>query len=109
MLHYEKELNEPSRLFLDFYLKAACLISLVELAKIVSGNVSGATMGTMQHCAFEIVEQNFARLLMEVYKTKKCDIFKYLKRSKCEVINILRKHKHKNRTIEEVVKGICNF
>ena len=109
MLHYEKELNELSRLFLYFYLKTAHLMSLVQLAKIVGGNISDATMDIMQHCASAIAEQNLSRLLMEVHKTKKHDIFKHLKRSKCEVLTILRKHKHKNRTIEEFIKEICNF
>ena len=84
-------------------------MSLAELTKIISGNISDANMDTMQNCSSAIVEQTLARSLMEIHKTKKRDIFKYLKRSKCEVINILRKHKHKNRTIEEFVKGICNF
>ena len=75
MLHFEKELNELSRLFLDFYLKKACLTSLVELTKIVSGNISDITMDTMWHCASAIAEQNLAGLLMEVHKTNKCDIF----------------------------------
>ena len=79
-------------------------MSLVELAKIVSGSIGDETMESMHHCAFSIVEQNLARLLMEVHKPSEFDIFKHLKRSKCEVLTILRKHRHKNRTIEEFVK-----
>ena len=81
MLHYEKELNDLSRLYLDFYFKKACLMSLVELVKIFSGNISDGTMDTMQHFASAIAEQNLARLLMEVHKTKKYEMFRHLKRS----------------------------
>ena len=104
MLHHEKELNELSRLFLDFYLKSACIMSLVELTKIVTGNISDVTVDTMQHCASTIAEKNIASLLMEVRETKKYDICKFLDRIKCEALTILRKHKYKDRTIEESVK-----
>ena len=102
-------MNELPRSLLDFYLKTAHLTSLAKLTKIVSGNISEVTMDAMQHCASAIAEQNLARLLMEVHKTKKHDIFHCLKRRKCEALTILRKHNHKNRTIEEFVQGIFNF
>ena len=50
-------------------------MSLVELTKIVIGNIIDATMDAMQHCASAIVEKNLARLLMEVHKTKKQGVF----------------------------------
>ena len=46
---------------------------------------------------------------MAVHKTDEFDLFGCLKRNKCEVLTILRKHKHKNTTINKFIKGICNF
>ena len=96
MLHYEKELNAISRLFLDFYIKTANLRALSEFTREVRGTYDLEFMNTIQHCTASIAEKNLARLLMEVHKTDKHDLFGCLKINKHEVLTILRKHKHKN-------------
>ena len=63
----------------------------------------------MQHYSADKAEQNLATLLIGFHKTDKFDLFGYLKGNKCEFLTILRKHKHKNNTIEEFIKGSCNF
>ena len=109
MLHYEKELNTPSRLFLDACLKTAHLTALSEFTKSVSGNYNLEIMNAMQNCAAAIAEQNLARLLMGVHNMEKCHLFGFSKRNKDEVLTILRKRKHKNQKIKEFVKRNCNF
>ena len=109
MLHYEKELNALSRLFLDFYLKTVNLMALSEFTKNVSRNCNLEIMDTIQHCTAAIEEQNLEKLLMGVHKTEKCNLFGCLKRNKHKVLTILRKHEHKNQTIEEFIKVNCNF
>ena len=109
MLHYEKELNTLSRLFIDFYLKTATLLLTLEFTREVQGSCELKCMTIMHHCATEIAEKNLARLLMGVHETEKYDLFGYLKRNKYEVITILPKCKHENSTINKFIEGICNF
>ena len=114
MLHYERELNELTRTFLDFYLKVAGIMAMTELRNYVESNGNGndmnpSALATMRHNSEAIAEQNLARLLMKVHKPEGLNMFKYLKRKKYEVLTILRKRKHKNRTIEEFIEGSCNF
>ena len=71
MLHYEKELNALSRLFLDFYLKTANLMASSESKKSISRNCDIEIVSAMQHCAAAMTQQKITTLLMEFHKTKK--------------------------------------
>ena len=46
---------------------------------------------------------------MEDHLLDKGDIFKFLDRSKCEVLTICRKHKHGNATINDFIRGRCSW
>ena len=110
MLHHERELNELTRTFLDFHLKVAGAMEMTELLDWVNSNgnrniSTPSTLETMRHNAEAIAEQNLARLLMEVHNPEEFNIFKYLKRTKHEVLTILRNHKHNNSIVEEFIKG----
>ena len=55
MLHYQKELNALSRLFLDIYLKTATLLVASEFTKEVQG-FCGLKLMTIKNCATAIAE-----------------------------------------------------
>ena len=63
----------------------------------------------MQHSTTDVAEKNLARLLVGFHKMEKCTLFGHLKRNKCKVLTMLRKHKHENQTFEEFIKGNFDF
>ena len=107
--HCENELNALSKLFLDFHLKTTTSLVASEITRKVHGSCESKLMNTMQHFSDAMAEQNITRLLMVAHKTDKFYLFGCLKRNKYKVLTLLLKRKHKNTTISEFIKGICNF